>query len=161
MSKAKHQSESPATKFLKAHKVDFEEFSYEYVEHGGTAEAAKQCQLDPHVVVKTLVMEDEHAKPLIIVMHGDKEVSTKALARQVGVKHIEPCHPEQAQRNSGYQVGGTSPFGTRKAMPIYVEKSILEAPKVYINGGRRGYILGIAPQVLLDTLKAKAVECAI
>lgn len=161
MSKEKHQSMTPATQWLKAHKIPFEEKSYEYVEHGGSALAAQACGLVHHTVVKTLIMEDEHAKPLVILMHGDCEVSTKNLARQIGVKHIAPCKPEQAQRNSGYMVGGTSPFGTRKAMPVYVQKTILDLPKIFINGGRRGYQVGIDPKVLTDVLGAKPVDCAI
>ena len=161
MSKVRHQSLTPATQWLKQHGVSFEERSYEYVEHGGTALAAAACGLEHHQVVKTLVMEDEKAHPLIILMHGDCEVSTKNLARQIGVKSIAPCKPGQAQRNSGYMVGGTSPFGTRKQMPVYVEKTILDLPLIFINGGRRGYQVGIDPKVLTDILGAKPVECAI
>lgn len=161
MAKSHHQSATPATEWLKAHKVEFEEKSYEYVEHGGTALAAQACGLEHHRVIKTLIMEDEKAHPLVILMHGDCEVSTKNLARQIGVKHIAPCKPEQAQRNSGYQVGGTSPFGTRKRMPVYVEKTILDFDKIFINGGRRGYQVGINPKILVDELGAVPVECAI
>ena len=161
MAKEKHQSLTPATQWLKAHKIPFEEKSYEYVEHGGTALAASSCGLDHHQVIKTLIMEDEHAKPLVILMHGDAEVSTKNLARQIGVKHVAPCKPEQAQRNSGYFVGGTSPFGTKKKMPVYVEASILELDYIFINGGRRGYQVGIDPKVLRDVLGAIPVNCAL
>lgn len=161
MTKSQHQSLTPATQWLKAHKIPFEERSYEYVEHGGTALAASSCGLDHHQVIKTLIMEDEHAKPLVILMHGDAEVSTKNLARQIGVKHVAPCKPEQAQRNSGYFVGGTSPFGTKKVMPVYVERTILNMEKIFINGGRRGYQVGIDPKVLRDVLGAKPVDCAI
>ena len=161
MAKEKHQSLTPATQWLKAHKIPFEEKSYEYVEHGGTALAASSCGLDHHQVIKTLIMEDEHAKPLAILMHGDAEVSTKNLARQIGVKHVAPCKPEQAQRNSGYFVGGTSPFGTKKVMPVYVERTLLDMEKIFINGGRRGYQVGIDPKVLRDVLGAKPVDCAI
>ena len=161
MAKEKHQSLTPATQWLKAHKIPFEEKSYEYVEHGGTALAASSCGLDRHQVIKTLIMEDEHAKPLVILMHGDAEVATKNLARQIGVKHVAPCKPEQAQRNSGYFVGGTSPFGTKKVMPVYVERTILDMEKIFINGGRRGYQVGIDPKVLRDVLGAKPVDCAI
>lgn len=161
MAKEKHQSATPASDWLKAHKVTFETFSYDYIEHGGTAVVADVLGVDHHSVVKTLIMEDEHAKPLVILMHGDCEVSTKNLARQVGVKHIAPCKPEQAQRNSGYQVGGTSPFGTRKKMPVFVQQSILDLDAIYINGGRRGFIVKIAPSVLTDHLGAKPVNCAI
>lgn len=158
---AKHESATPATEWLKAHKVSFEEHSYAYVEHGGTTVVAKSLGLNHHAVVKTLIMENEHAKPLVILMHGDCEVSTKNLARQIGCKSVTPCKPEQAQRNSGYQVGGTSPFGTRKNMPVYVQKSILEQPKIYINGGRRGFIVAIDPKVLICELKAVPVDVAI
>lgn len=162
MSKARqHVSMTPATQWLKAHKIDFEESSYEYEEHGGAAQAARELGADPHSVVKTLVMEDEKKKPLVILMHGDCEVSTKNLARQVGAKSVAPCKPDQAQRNSGYQVGGTSPFGTKKAMPVFVEKSILGFDRIWINGGRRGYQVRIDPKVLVDVLGATPVECAI
>lgn len=161
MAKSKHESATPATEWLKKHKVEFEGFSYEYVEHGGTSWAAKSLNVDEHIMIKTLIMEDETAKPLVILMHGDCEVSTKNLARQSGHKSVIPCKPEQAQRNSGYQVGGTSPFGTRKAMPVFVEKSILDFDRIYINGGRRGYIVSIPSRALLDTLGAIPVEVAI
>ena len=161
MSKKKHESETPATAWLKEHDVPFEEHIYEYVEHGGTHVASASLGLEEHAVVKTLIMQDEHAKPLVIIMHGDKEVSTKNLARQVGCKFIAPCAPDQAQRNSGYQVGGTSPFGTRKKMPIFVESSILSLGKIHINGGRRGYIVSISPAVLTEKLGATPVNVAI
>ena len=161
MSKSKHVSETPATQFLKQKKVAFTEHVYEYVEHGGTGESARQLGADEHAVVKTLVMEDEKARPLIVLMHGDRTVSTKNLARQIGAKRVEPCKPEVAQRHSGYLVGGTSPFGTRRAMTVYVEASILDLPQIFINGGRRGYLIGIAPQVLVNTLAAKPVACAL
>jgi Cys-tRNA(Pro) deacylase len=146
---------------LRRQKLAFSEHAYDYVEHGGTAESARQLQFDEHHVVKTLVMQDEQKKPLIVLMHGDRKVSTKQLARQIGRKSIEPCDVEVAQRHSGYQVGGTSPFGLRKAMPIYVEASILDLPKIYINGGRRGFLLGLSPQVLSEVLLAKPVHCAL
>ncbi|VVD65763.1 membrane protein [Pandoraea eparura] len=161
MSKTKHVSETPATQFLKQKKVAFTEHIYEYVEHGGTGESARQLGVHEHAVVKTLVMEDEKARPLIVLMHGDRTVSTKNLARQIGAKRVEPCKPEVAQRHSGYLVGGTSPFGTKRAMTVYVEASILDLPQIFINGGRRGYLIGIAPQVLLNTLAAKPVSCAL
>ena len=161
MRKDKHQSATPATDLLRAKNVAFEEFTYEYVEHGGTAVAAKALGVDEHAVVKTLVMQDEAARPLIVLMHGDREVSTRNLARQAGRKHVVPCVPAQAQRNSGYMVGGTTPFATRKAMPVFVEESVLGLPLIYINGGRRGYILGIDPKVLVDVLGARPVNCAI
>jgi Cys-tRNA(Pro) deacylase len=160
MSKVKHISETPATQFLRRHKVAFGEHPYEYVEHGGTEESARQLGVDEHSVVKTLVMEDEHAKPLIVLMHGDKMVSTKNLARQIGAKRVEPCKPEVANRHSGFLIGGTSPFGTKKAMPVYVETTILDLDTIYLNGGRRGYLVSIAPPVLTDLLKAMPVNCA-
>ncbi|GLU35483.1 Cys-tRNA(Pro) deacylase [Trinickia caryophylli] len=160
MSKTKHVSETPATQMLRRHGVSFGEHPYEYVEHGGTAESARQLGVDEHCVVKTLVMEDEHAKPLIVLMHGDRSVSTKNLARQIGAKRVEPCKPEVANRHSGYLVGGTSPFGIKKAMPIYVEASILELDSIYLNGGRRGYLVNLAPSVLTELLKARPVHCA-
>ncbi|MEA3119394.1 MAG: hypothetical protein QOI13_2664 [Paraburkholderia sp.] len=160
MSKAKHVSETPATQFLRRNAVSFGEHPYEYVEHGGTAESARQLGVDEHCVVKTLVMEDERAKPLIVLMHGDRTVSTKNLARQIGAKRIEPCKPEVANRHSGYFVGGTSPFGTKKTMPVFVESSILELEAIYLNGGRRGYLISIAPGVLTSLLDAQPVDCA-
>ncbi|WP_060858078.1 Cys-tRNA(Pro) deacylase [Caballeronia sordidicola] len=160
MSKVKHISETPATQFLRRHKVEFGEHPYEYVEHGGTEESARQLGVDEHSVVKTLVMEDEHAKPLIVLMHGDKTVSTKNLARQIGAKRVEPCKPEVANRHSGFLIGGTSPFGTRKAMPVYVESSIFDLDQIYLNGGRRGYLMSIRPRVLTELLKATPVNCA-
>jgi Cys-tRNA(Pro) deacylase len=134
---------------------------YEYVDHGGTAESARQLGWPEHAVVKTLVMQNERAEPLIVLMHGDKQVSTKNLARAIGAKAVEPCKPEVAQRHSGYLVGGTSPFGTRKAMPVYVEASVLALERILINGGRRGYLVGLAPAVLVAQLKAQAVSCAL
>ncbi|WP_087658164.1 Cys-tRNA(Pro) deacylase [Caballeronia terrestris] len=160
MSKAKHVSETLATQFLRRNKVEFGEHPYEYVEHGGTEESARQLGVDEHRVIKTLVMEDEHAKPLIVLMHGDRTVSTKNLARQTGAKRIEPCKPEVANRHSGFLVGGTSPFGTKKAMPVYVESSILDLDTIYLNGGRRGYLVSIRPSVLTELLHAKPVQCA-
>ncbi len=158
--KDKHVSDTPATQFLRRHGIAFTEHVYQYVDHGGTAESARQLGVPEHEVVKTLIMQDERERPLIILMHGDREVSTKNLARAIGVKSVEPCTPEGAQRASGYQVGGTSPFATRKNLPVYVEKTVLDLPRILINGGRRGYLVGIAPQVLLDLLHAKPVECA-
>ncbi|MCO8592390.1 aminoacyl-tRNA deacylase [Burkholderia multivorans] len=160
MSKSRHVSETPATQLLRRHGVAFGEHPYAYVEHGGTGESARQLGVDEHIVVKTLVMEDEHAKPLIVLMHGDRTVSTKNLARQIGAKRVEPCKPEVANRHSGYLVGGTSPFGTRKAMPVYVESTILDLPTIYLNGGRRGYLVSVAPSVLTTLLGAKPVQCA-
>ncbi len=158
---AKHVSETPATQMLKRAKVSFSEHPYAYEEHGGTEVSARELGVAEHSVVKTLVMQDEAAKPLIILMHGDCKVSTKNLARQIGCKSVEPCKPEVASRHSGYMVGGTSPFGLKKALPIYCEQSIFELEKIYINGGRRGYLVGIAPQVLQELLAAKPVQCAL
>jgi Cys-tRNA(Pro) deacylase len=161
MAKKEHVSETPATQFLRKHGIVFSEHPYEYQEHGGTAVSARELGVDEHQVVKTLVMQDEAAKPLIVLMHGDRKVSTKNLARQIGCKSVEPCKPEAANRHSGFLVGGTSPFGTRKAMPVYVEQSILDLDTIYINGGRRGFLVGIDPRVLTDVLPAKAVSCAL
>ena len=161
MTKKAHVSETPATQLLRQNKVPFSEHPYPYEEHGGTAVSARELQVDEHHVVKTLIMQDELAKPLIVLMHGDCKVSTKNLARQIGCKTVEPCKPEIAQRHSGYLVGGTSPFGTRKAMPVYVEQGILELEKIYINGGRRGYLIGIDPRLLAKLLPVKIVNCAL
>ncbi|WP_457325355.1 Cys-tRNA(Pro) deacylase [Roseateles sp. P5_E11] len=158
--KIAHVSETPATQALKRAGVAFTEHVYDYVEHGGTAESSKQLGVEEHAVVKTLVMQDEKAEPLIVLMHGDRTVSLKELARQIPCKKVEPCKPEVAQRHSGYQVGGTSPFGVRKAMPVFVEASILVLPKICINGGRRGYLVGIEPKVLTELLDARPVTCA-
>ena len=160
MSKKTHVSETPATQLLRANGVAFTEHPYEYLEHGGTQHSAEVLGLDPFTVVKTLVMQDQDARPLIVLMHGNRTVSTKNLARQIGAKSVEPCKPEVAQRHSGYLVGGTSPFGTRRAMPVYVESTILDLPKIAINGGRRGYLVGIASAVLVGKLHAKPVQCA-
>ena len=159
--KERHVSETPATQALRRAEVAYTEHPYEYREHGGTAESSRQLGVSEHAVVKTLVMEDDKAQPLIVLMHGDRQVSTKQLAREIGVKSVEPCRPEVAQRHSGYLVGGTSPFGLRKAMPIVVEASVLALPRIYINGGRRGFLVGIAPAVLTQALGARAVTCAI
>lgn len=159
--KDRHVSETPATAWLKAQGVAYTEHPYAYVDHGGTAESARQLGVDEHAVVKTLVMQDDQAQPLIVLMHGDRQVSTKALARAIGVKSVEPCTPEAAQRHSGYLVGGTSPFGTKKAMRAYVEAGVLALPRIYINGGRRGYLVGLAPAVLAEALGAQPVQCAL
>ena len=161
MAKKEHISETQATQLLRKHQVSFEEHPYPYEEHGGTSVSARELGVPEHDVIKTLVMQDEAAKPLIVLMHGDCKVSTKNLARSIGCKSVEPCKPEVAQRHSGYMIGGTSPFGTKKTMPVYVEASILELPRIYINGGRRGFLVSLAPQVLLDLLKAKPVHCAL
>ena len=161
MARKPHVSETPATAWLKAHGVAYTEHPYDYVDKGGALHSAAVLGWDPHAVVKTLVMQDQDARPLIILMHGDREVSTKALARQIGAKSVEPCAIEVAQRHSGYLVGGTSPFGTRRAMPVYVEHSILDLPRILINGGRRGFLVGIAPQVCTEVLGATPVQCAL
>jgi len=161
MAKKAHVSETPATALLKAHGVAFTEHPYEYLEHGGAQHSAQVLGFDPFMVVKTLVMEDEKARPLLVLMHGNRKVSTKNLARQIGAKSVEPCKPEVANRHSGYLVGGTSPFGTRRQMPVYIEQSILALPRILLNGGRRGYLVGIAPQVCVDLLGAKPVNCAL
>ncbi|APW37349.1 aminoacyl-tRNA deacylase [Rhodoferax koreense] len=161
MAKSGHISETPATQFLRANGVAFTEHPYAYVEHGGAQHSAEVLGLDPFTVVKTLVMEDERARPLIVLMHGNRAVSLKNLARQIGCKSVVPCRPEVANRHSGYLVGGTSPFATRKAMPVYVEAAILALPRIAINGGRRGYLVGLDPQVLTSLLDAKPVDCAL
>lgn len=161
MPKPTHVSETPATQWLKRHRVPYTEHVYEYVEHGGTAVSSQALGVDEHSVVKTLVMQDEDARPLLVLMHGDRTVSTKNLARQIGRKSVEPCRPDVAQRHTGYLVGGTSPFGTRKELPVLVERSILDLPKIFINGGRRGFLVGIDPRVLADVLHARPVECAL
>ena len=161
MAKKQHVSETPATQWLKAHGVVFTEHPYAYLEHDGTEHSAASLGLDEHMVVKTLVMQDQDARPLIVLMHGDCKVSTKNLARQIGAKTVEPCKPEVASRHSGYLVGGTSPFGTRREMPVYVEESILALPRIAINGGRRGYLVGIDPQVCTTVLGARPVQCAL
>jgi Cys-tRNA(Pro) deacylase len=154
-------ADTPATVFLKKSGVSYTEHEYEYVERGGTEVSAVSLGVDEHHVVKTLVMQDEDAKPLIVLMHGDRKVSTKNLARQAGRKRVEPCKPEAAQRHSGYQVGGTSPFGTKKRLPVYLERSVLDIPKIYINGGRRGFLVGIAPGEIVRTLAPQLVTVAL
>jgi len=154
-------SETPATQFLNKRGVAYSEHFYDYVEHGGAERGAEELRVPGNEVVKTLVMEDERAAPLVVLMHGDRKVSTKNLARQAGRKRIEPCRPEVAQRHSGYQVGGTSPFGTRKAMPVYMERSILELPCIYVNGGRRGFLVGLAPAEVVRVLAPQLVEVAL
>lgn len=158
---AKHVSETPATQWLRNHKVVFTEHPYAYLEHGGALHSAAQLGWDPFHVVKTLIMQDQDAKPLVVLMHGNRKVSTKNLARQIGAKSVEPCTPEVANRYSGYLVGGTSPFGTRRTMPVFIESTILDLPKILINGGRRGYLVGIDPRVCVDLLGAKPVQCAL
>jgi len=160
MARKEHAPETPATTFLRQNGVSFTEHLYDYVERGGTAESAKQLGVDEHSVVKTLVMQDHDAKPLLILMHGDRQVSLKNFARQIGAKKVEPSKPDAAQRHTGYQVGGTSPFGTRKSLPIFVERSILALPSIYINGGQRGFLVQISPNVLTDLVRAIPVESA-
>ncbi len=155
----RHVSLTPATQALRRWGVEFTEHVYDYVPHGGSAESARQLGVDEHRVIKTLVMQDDRGEPLIVLMHGDREVGTQALARAIGAKSVELCRPEVAQRHTGYLVGGTSPFGTRRRMPVYVQATVLAAPRILINGGRRGYLIGIAPQLLIDRLGAVAVEC--
>jgi Cys-tRNA(Pro) deacylase len=161
MAKKEHVSETPATQLLKAQRVDYTEHPYEYLEHGGAQHSAQVLGWDAYTVVKTLIMQDQDAKPLVVLMHGNRKVSTKNLARQIGAKSVEPCKPEVANRHSGYLVGGTSPFGTRREMPVYIEDSILALPRILINGGRRGYLVGIAPQVCVQLLGATPVQCAL
>jgi Cys-tRNA(Pro) deacylase len=161
MAKHTRVSETPAVAFLKVHGIEFTEHPYEYVEHGGAQHSAEVLGLDPSTVVKTLVMQDEKGAPLIVLMHGNRSVSTKNLARQIGAKSVAPCAPEVANRHSGYLVGGTSPFATRRKMPVYVERTILDLPRICINGGRRGYLVGIAPEVCVRLLGAQPVDCAL
>ena len=156
-----HVSETPATAWLKAQGVVFTEHPYDYLERGGAQHSAQVLGLDPYAVIKTLVMQDESARPLVVLMHGNRSVSTKNLARQTGAKSIEPCKPEVANRHSGYLVGGTSPFGLRREMPIWVESSVLALPRIWINGGRRGFLVGLDPALLSGALGARPVQCAL
>jgi len=156
--KSENAPETPATKFLRQNGIAHSNHLYDYEEHGGTKVSARELNVDEHAVIKTLIMEDESAKPLVVLMHGDCKVSTKELARQAGCKKIEPCTPETANRHTGFLVGGTSPFGTKKKMPIYIEKSILDLPLIYINGGRRGFLVGVHPHDLMRALTPKVVE---
>jgi Cys-tRNA(Pro) deacylase len=161
MKTADNAPETPATQFLRRHGVAHSNHLYAYEEHGGTKVSARELNVSEHAVVKTLVMEDEAAKPLLVLMHGDRKVSTKELARQLGVKKVAPCQPEAAQRHTGYLVGGTSPFGTKKALPVAIERSILDLPLIYINGGRRGYLVGVHPHDILRVLNCHPVEVAL
>jgi Cys-tRNA(Pro) deacylase len=161
MARKAHVSETPATAWLRAHGVVFTEHPYEYLEHGGAQHSADVLGEDPFAVVKTLVMQDERARPLLVLMHGNRKVSTRNLARQIGCKSVEPCAVDVANRHSGYLVGGTSPFGTRKEMPVYIEQTILELPRILINGGRRGFLVGLAPEVCVRQLGATPVSCAL
>ena len=161
MSKNGHAPETQATKFLKAHKIAFSSHPYAYEEHGGTKVSARELNVDEHAVVKTLIFEDENARPLIVLMHGDCKVSPRELARQIGCRKVEPCKPEVANRHTGYQVGGTSPFGTKKQMPVHLEKTILDLPLIYINGGRRGFLVGVHPHDLMRALSPTVVTVAL
>jgi Cys-tRNA(Pro) deacylase len=161
MAKKEHVSETPATQFLRKHQVAFSEHPYDYEEHGGTAVSSRELGVPEHEVIKTLVMQDEAARPLIVLMHGDCKVSTKNLARAIGCKSVEPCKPEVATRHTGFLVGGTSPFGTRKPMPVYVEKTILALRRIFINGGRRGFLVSMEPAELVRVLAPQAVEVAL
>jgi Cys-tRNA(Pro) deacylase len=152
---------TPAVRVLRAHEVRFTEHLYRYEEHGGTRVPARALGVDEHAVVKTLVMQDDRAAPLIVLMHGDREVSTKQLARTVGCRSVEPCSPDAAHRHSGYLVGGTSPFGTRKALPVYMERTILDVPTVYVNGGARGFLVGLASADIVRLLGPTLVDVAI
>jgi Cys-tRNA(Pro) deacylase len=154
-------SATPAIHQLKQHRVPFTEHEYRYEERGGTAVSSRELGVDEHIVIKTLVMEDDRKQPLIVLMHGDKDVSTKNLARQIGCKSVNPCAPEMAQKHSGYLVGGTSPFGTRKQMPVYLERSIADLDRIYINGGRRGFLISIAPTDLVRVLSPTLVDAAL
>ena len=159
--KSENAPETPATKFLRQHRIAHSNHLYDYEEHGGTRVSSRELNVDGHAVIKTLVMEDEAAKPLIVLMHGDCKVSTKELARQIGRKKIEPCKPEVANRHTGFLVGGTSPFGTKKPMPICIEKTILDLPLIYINGGRRGFLVGVHPHDLMRALSPTVVDVAL
>lgn len=152
---------TPAIRELRAHQVEFSDHLYEYEEKGGTAVSARELGVDEHAVVKTLVMEDEGRNPLVVLMHGDLKVSTKELARVIGVKTIAPCNPDTANKHSGYVVGGTSPFGTRRKMPTYMEETVLELPKIYINGGKRGYLVGVDPKEVVRILALRLVKVGI
>jgi Cys-tRNA(Pro) deacylase len=150
-----------AVRALRDKKVEFTPHLYDYEEKGGTRRSSAELGVDEHAVVKTLVMEDESRKPLIVLMHGDREVSTKQLARTLGVKSIQPCDPNVAQKHTGYLVGGTSPFGTRAKLPVYVEKTIFDLPRIYINGGKRGFLVSLDPKILCEVLPVTDVEVAI
>ena len=162
MSRASQSApETPATRFLRQHHTAFSTHLYAYEEHGGTRVSARELNVNEHAVVKTLIMEDEARQPLIVLMHGDRKVSTKELARQAGRKQISPCEPAVAQRHTGYMVGGTSPFGTRKNMPVFMEKSILDLPLIYINGGKRGLLVGVHPHDIVQMLQPGLVNVAL
>ncbi len=152
---------TPAIHFLKQHRVPFTEHSYRYEERGGTAASSRELGVDEHIVIKTLVMEDEQKRPLIVLMHGDREVSTKNLARQIGAKAVAPCAPDVAQKHTGYLVGGTSPFGTRKTMPVYLERSIADLDRIYINGGARGFLVSLSSLDLVRVLSPTLVDAGV
>ena len=154
-------SETPATSMLKQHGVTYTEHVYEYVEHGGTSVSSTSLGVDEHHVVKTLIFEDDKRQPLCVLMHGDRKVSTKELARQIGAKRVAPCKPEDATRHSGYQVGGCSPFGLRKPMPVYLEASILTLERILINGGKRGFLVGMSPQDIVRVVVPTLVHAAL
>lgn len=160
MSKDLKYPMTPAVRFLRGQGVEFTPHLYKYEEKGGTAVSSRELGVPEHIVIKTLVMERDDRQPLIVLMHGDRQVSTKELARQIGVKTISPCKPEVADRHSGYQVGGTSPFGTRKPMPVYMEKSIADLERIFINGGARGFLVSLDPRELVRALKPSLVEIA-
>lgn len=161
MAKAKRNPVTRAVLALRAAGVEFGEHAYAYEPKGGTRASARELRVDEHTVIKTLVMEDETREPLIVLMHGDKTVSTKALARELGKRRLTPCDPAVAERHSGYQVGGTSPFGTKRPLPVYVERSVLDLERVYINGGSRGFLVSVAPSVLVELLAATPVDVAL
>ena len=152
---------TPAIHFLRRHQVSFTEHTYRYEDRGGTRVSSRELGVPEHAIVKTLVMEDDGKRPLLVLMHGDREVSTRALARQIGARSVDPCRPEVAGRHTGYLVGGTSPFGTRKPLPVYVERTILDLATVYVNGGARGFLVGLAPHVFTDLLGAVPVSVGI
>ena len=154
-------SETPATSMLKQHGVQYSEHVYDYVEHGGTSVSSSSLGVDEHHVVKTLIFEDDKRQPLCVLMHGDRKVSTKELARQIGAKRVAPCKPEDATRHSGYQVGGCSPFGLKKPMPVYMEESILALDRILINGGKRGFLVGMPPQDVVRVVNPKLVNAAL
>lgn len=152
---------TPAVRTLRAAGVSFSDHLYNYEEKGGTAVSSRELGVDEHCVIKTLVMEDDARQPLLVLMHGDRQVSTKELARQIGARAVEPCRPEVAQKHTGYLVGGTSPFGTRRQLPVYVEVTVLDLPLIYINGGKRGYLVGLTPAELRRVLQPTPVRVAI
>jgi Cys-tRNA(Pro) deacylase len=152
---------TPAVRLLRERQIEFEPHLYAYEERGGTRHSAEALGVDEHAVIKTLVMETEARKPLVVLMHGDREVSTKNLARTIGAKSVQPCDPQTAQKHTGYLVGGTSPLGTRARLPVYVERTIFELPRIYINGGKRGFLVKIEPNVLRELLSAEEVEVSI